>query len=225
MDLAKLRNSLIEKSYDKEKVGRFIAYLSSEKDKKDTPINKHTQAELYNLFVKYHNAGTSIDGINVVITGKNMALITYNGYKNKVLDTYPETEFDIQLMREGDEFNISKDSGKVFYNHKIANPFEDKPIIGAYVVFKNRRGQFFESLNQADFEKMKNSSRNSATWNKWESEFWLKSVLKRASKRHFADVVAKLEEIDNTDYGLEDEKADEDTQNEILKAHGVEGEK
>lgn len=222
MDLAKLKDSLIEKKYNQDKVSRFIAYCSDELSKNNNAVSKHSQGELYNLFVKYYNAGTNIDGINVVLTGKNMALITANGYKNKILSVYPKARFDIGLVREGDDFKSAKESGAIVYSHSIANPFEDKKIIGAYCVIRLNDGteaESIETLNPTDFQKMKDSSRNQSTWNKWESEFWKKSVIKRACKANFAEEVRDLDTIDNTDYGLEDEKADEETKNEILKSH------
>lgn len=217
LDLKALKQQLIDSGKDKNKVGKAIAYLSSADQ-----ATKHTQAELYGLIVKYLNAGTNLDGVNVILSGKNMGLITFHGYMNKVKVNHPEVFFDVQLVREGDKFKFAKESGKVVYNHEIANPFEDKKIVGAYCVVKlnNDSGdESLELLNAEDFQKMKSSSRNTATWNKWESEFWRKSVIKRACKVYFAEEVRDLDEIDNEDYGLEDEKASEDTKTAILAAH------
>lgn len=221
MDLAKLRDSLLDKGYDKTKVSKFVAYLAGESDKGSaSPVLKNKQGELYNMFVKYYNAGTNIDGVNVVITGNKMALITANGYRNKLKQLYPDLFLDVQLVREGDTFEFEKNDGKVSYTHKIGSPFEAKKIIGAYCVLRYGNGnELLETLNPEDFAKMKDSSRNQSTWNKWESEFWKKSVVKRASKTNFSEEVSQLDELDNTDYGLEDEKANDETKNEILKAH------
>lgn len=217
LDLKALKQQLIDNGKSPEKVSKAIAYLSSADQ-----ATKHTQSELYALVVKYLNAGTNLDGTNVILSGKNMGLITFHGYMNKVKQNHKKVFFDIQLVREGDTFNFSKESGKVAYDHKIANPFEDKKIIGAYCVVKLNNGSGDESLellNAEDFQKMKSSSRNTSTWNKWESEFWRKSVIKRACKVYFAEEVEQLNEIDNEDYGLEDEKASEDTKKAILESH------
>ena len=171
------------------------------KEPKKQPVTNNSDEQIQTLALKYWNLGLLVDGINVVITGRNMAMVTFNGYKNKVLHTYPETQFDIQLVREGDTFSVAKESGGVMYSHTIANPFEDKPIVGAYVVFKNKRGEYIETLNKTDYEKMKKASKQDYLWGQWESEFWLKSVIKRACKRHFYDVVADIDRNDNDDYG------------------------
>lgn len=220
LDLKALKDNLESKDYDKKKVNKFIAYLSGELDKQNNSVSKNTQMELYNLFAKYYNAGTNLDGVNVVLTGNKMALITANGYKNKVKAVYPDLFLDVQLVREGDSFSFEKEDGKVNYTHKVANPFEDNKIIGAYCVLRYGNGnQQLETLNPADFQKMYEASRNRPTWDKWLSEFWKKSVVKRACKANFAEEIRTLDEIDTSDYGLKDELADEDNQDEILKAH------
>ena len=217
IDLSAVKAKLIEGGQSVEKVSKAIAYLSTNDN-----AAKHTVPELYGLITKYLNAGSNLDGINVVLTGKNMGLITFHGYMNKVKSLHPEVFFDVQLVREGDEFKFAKESGSVVYTHNIGNPFKDEKIIGAYCVVKlNNDGndESLELLNAEDFQKMKGSSRNSTTWNKWESEFWRKSVIKRACKIYFAEEVAALETIDNEDFGLENTKASDGTKADILKAH------
>lgn len=208
--MADLKDTLIDKKIPEEAVNKIIAYISNakrEETKKDPakrPVSNNSADQLYSLIIKFWNMGLPVDGVNVVITGINMGMVTYHGYKNKVLATYPETQFDIQLVREGDEFRVSKESGSILYSHTIADPFATTPadIVGAYVVFKNKRGEFIETLNKADYENMKKASKQSYLWGQWESEFWLKSVIKRACKRHFFDVVAEIDKVDNDSYGL-----------------------
>lgn len=216
LDLKALKKQLIDNGKNPVKVGKAIAYLSSA-----DAATKHTQTELYSLVTKYLNAGSNLDGVNVVLTGRNMGLITFHGYMNKVKSLHPAVFFDVQLVREGDETKFAKESGSVMYTHTIGDPFNDQPIKGAYCVVKLNNGSNDESLellNKEDFEKMRASSRNSSTWNKWESEFWRKSVIKRACKVYFSEEIRELEKIDNEDYGLSlnSEKADEDTKNAIL---------
>jgi hypothetical protein len=206
-ELVKLKEKLIDKKMPEHDVNKILAYLSgainAEQYKDKKPVTSNTIDMLYTLIFKWWNQGLLIDGVNVVITGKNMAMVTFHGYKNKVLQTYPETQFDIQLVREGDEFSVSKESGAVVYQHNIGDPFTDtEPVIkGAYVVFKNKRGEFIETLNRTDYLKMKKAS-GQKTWDDWASEFWLKSVIKRACKRHFYDVVEEIDKMDNEDFGL-----------------------
>lgn len=218
VDLAILKSQLISKGYDQRKVSKSIAYLSSEIAKDKSPVHSNGQSDLYNLFVKYYNAGTNLDGTNVIVAGRNMGLITYHGYMNKVKAAHKGVFFDVQLVKKSDTFNFAKESGSVVYSHTIGAPFEDEEIVGAYCVVKLEDGnESLELLNARDYNEMKNASRSKSTWEKWPSEFWRKSVIKRACKVYFAEEVEALESIDNTDYGLEDEKASEETKNQIVE--------
>lgn len=148
----------------------------------------------------------ALDGINYTLTGNRMYMPTYKAFKNKLYMVYPDTVIDLQLIRDGDTYSFAKESGAVVYQHNIGDPFESKQrnIIGAYCVIKNKRGEFLETLNQEDYQKMRDGSKNPKLWDKWESEFWLKSVIKRACKRHFNDITAAIEEKDNEVVGLAD---------------------
>lgn len=216
VDLKVLKEQLIANGKSAEKVNKAIAYLSTA-DK----TGVHSQQELYGLVVKYLNAGTNLDGVNVVLTGKNMALITYHGYMNKIKSNHPDVFFDVQLVREGDTTSFSKESGSVVYSHKFENPFTNGKIVGAYCVVKFGDGnESLELLNDRDFLEMKNSSRNRSTWDKWESEFWRKSVIKRACKLYFTEEVKELEAIDNEDYGIvEEDSTSEDVKAAIIAAN------
>lgn len=204
-----LKDTLLDKKIPENQVTKIIAYINNakrEEAKKEPgkrPVTNNSADQLYSMIMKYWGLGLAVDGVNVVITGNSMAMVTFNGYKNRVLAVYPETEFDIQLVREGDTFKVSKESGAVIYTHEIGDPFGDKeqPIIGAYVVFKNKRGEFIETLNKTDYEKMKKASKQSYLWGEWASEFWLKSVIKRACKRHFYDIIEEIDKNDNDNYG------------------------
>lgn len=208
-DLQQLHERLTDNGYPEDSVKHFMSYVDSinyydKEGKPQTHGNNVTQ--LYKLFTKFYTIGIVIDGVNAVITGKNMVMITFHGYKNVVIHNYPEAEFDIQLVKESDDFQVAKESGAVVYSHQIGDPFSNEAIKGAYCVIKTKRGEFFESLTKEDFEKMKNSSKQSYLWNQWESEFWLKSVMKRACKRHFYDIVAEIDKQDNADFGASEDK-------------------
>lgn len=205
-------------------INKFLAYLAGEQHKERNkdyqPVTNNTDDMLYTMFVKFWHLGLVIDGVNVVITGRAMAMVTFNGYKNKVKQSYPSATFDVQLVREGDTFSVAKESGEVIYSHQIADPFNNTTINGAYAVIKIDGQDYFEALNRRDYEAMRGGSKNSGLWDKWESEFWLKSVIKRACKRHFYDIVAKIDEVDNKDYGQSDMVgASEDKKAAIVKAH------
>jgi len=216
VNLQALKDKLIESNQDANKVGKSIAYLSD--SKVNETVQKHTNQEMYSLIVKYLNVGTNLDGVNVILAGKNMGLVTYQGYMNKVKQLHPDVFFDVQLVREGDEFEVGKRSGLVEYTHKIANPFasyDDKKINGAYCVVKFDNNESIELLNERDYNEMQGASKSSYTWKKWPSEFWRKSVIKRACKVYFSEEVALLEKVDNEDHGLAE---DDDTSDNALDA-------
>ncbi len=232
IDVKSLGDKLLAKDYPEKDVKRFLAYVDNaireektkEADKRS--VTKNSTDALYSLAVKYFNMGVVIDGVNAVVSGSNMVMVTYHGYKNTVLRAYPEAEMDIQLVRQGDTFNFAKESGSVVYTHSLADPFEnaEAPIIGAYFIAKTKRGEFLETLNKTDYEKMKKGSKMSYLWDTWASEFWLKSVVKRGCKRHFYDVVAEIDKDDNEQYGIEEKvKASDDKKADIIakaKANG-----
>lgn len=185
--------------FREDEAKKVVNYFESNRDNKAIWTLNDNDSRL-DLALKYHSVGLLLDGINVVITGKGRAFITYIGYKNKVLSIYPEAEFDVQLVSEGDEFSFEKNSGEVKYHHKFNDPFGAKPIIGAYAFVKTNSGQVLEFLDRPTFEKMKKTAMMTKTWNDWESEFFLKSVIKRVCKRKFNDIVKDIEELDNNDY-------------------------
>jgi hypothetical protein len=148
-----------------------------------------------------------------------MVSYNYQAYKNRVLNVYPETKFDIQLVNEGDKFTFIKESGSVQYNHEIKNPFNKNPeIIGAYCIIKNKRGEFLETLNMTEVQKMKNVASTKNVWNNWEGEMVLKSVIKRACKRHFRDITANIDTIDNESVNLDNVNIENDIQLKIEAA-------
>jgi len=212
-----LKKKLIDAGHDEQEVGKFLAHLHDVRNA-NKPINV-TDTYAYSAYAKVTNLGIPFDGVSAVFTGQKMFMVTADGYKNRVLKTYPETEIDMQLVREGDKFQLAKESGSVVYSHTIANPFEDKEIEGAYVVMKNKRGEFIETLNKADFEKMKNASKQGYLWKTWASEFWLKSVVKRACKRHFKDIITEIDKLDNEYYGLKDQEATKEQLDDIVESH------
>lgn len=210
-------------------INKFLAYLQGERTKEaaarrkdpkaSTPVTNNTEDQLYTMAYKFWSLGLTIDGVNVVITGRGMALPTYHGFKNKVKQIYPDAVFDVQLVRGEDSFKVAKESGQVIYSHEIANPFGDDEIKGAYCVIKFGGNEYLETLNQRDYNEMKNASKRPQTWEKWPTEFWLKSVIKRACKRHFNDITVELDKLDNEMFGLADTvKAGEDKKAGIVAA-------
>lgn len=195
------------KDYPQEKVGIFIAYLQKletaiEKDGKKTNwwYSKIEKEGFANAFKKVASTGLYIDGDTITLNYRNTLVITYDyhAYMNKIKLVYPETLFDFGLVHDGDTFNMKKETGKVIYSHIIKDPFasSDK-IIGAYGVIKNSKGEFIETINLSDIEKMKNSSKMGFIWKTWYDRMVLKSVIKRICSTHFKDIIKEIDEEDN----------------------------
>jgi hypothetical protein len=220
--------TLLLKDYDQEKVNVYLGYLrqlETDKDRNKQLKNKwfgfFKASQAAALYKKVAIDNIYIDGDTVTLAnkGKVMANYNYQAYKNKLLNVYPESKFDLQIVREGDTFEFKKESGKVIYTHVFGSPFKLKDkTIGTYCIIKNNRGEFIEFLNMDEVAKMKNVAMTKNIWNTWEDEMILKSVIKRACKRHFKDVVTNMESIDNENYDLENVDLDSEVQGKIEKA-------
>ena len=199
------------KNYNPDDVAVFEAYihrLRTEKNKDGTLKNywatKTTDAKFEAMFKAVVKSGLSIDGKHITINTNGVSF-DYVAYKNKMLMVYPESLIDVQLVYEGDEYSFSKDSGKVIYSHKIANPFgstEDK-IIGAYCVIKNQRGEFLTTLSRPEIDKHRKVAKQDYIWRAWFREMAFKTVIKKAVKVHYDDLYIEMENLDNEQYDLE----------------------
>jgi len=218
MDYKKLKNNL-GNDHPAVRVDIFINYLKQLEAEKKQNDNKEwvikntwffnksfTEEVVIDLFNKVAKDNIFIDGDSITL-GNNFGKIsvTYNfqAYKNLVLNIYPESIIDIQLVYKDDDIFFKKDSGKVIYEHTITDPFAvKKEIIGAYCVIKNKRGEFLETINKDDIVKFKAVAKTKTMWNEWEGEMVKKSIIKRACKTHFKDIVQNVDEIDNENYDL-----------------------
>jgi hypothetical protein len=197
------------KDYDSVAVDiyeRYVIQLQTQKDKKKGGL-KNFWATKRNLddwvyfFKKVAKSGIYIDGENVTI-GSNGISLNYQAYKNLVLIKYPEAIFDVQLVRQDDVFSFTKKNGVVDYNHEISGPFDNKPVIGGYCIIKIRSGEFIEIMSLQDLEHVRKTARTDSIWAEWTEEMYLKTLLKRACKRHFRDVTEALDLEDNNNYDL-----------------------
>lgn len=226
MNLKHIKTEL--KEHKQQEVEVFISYIKKLQTETDSKgqlkawwITKITDADLISLYQKVSLDGLFIDGDTITLQWKGGLMVSYNyqAYKNKLLMVYPETLFDIQLVNAGDTFSFRKESGRVVYNHDLANPFEtNKDIIGAYCVIKNSRGEFLETLNLDEIQKMRNVAKTQKIWNEWTGEMILKSVIKRSCKRHFNDVTVNIDNLDNENYNLEMVSLESEIQDRVQKA-------
>lgn len=213
--------------YSVPEVDRYINYLKfleTDKDREGKPRNawfKYLKDEqAIDLYKKVSIDNLFIDGETITIQFKGKVMVSYNyqAYKNRVLNIYPESKFDIQVVYEGDEFSFRKESGSVIYSHKLVDPFNtEREIIGTYCIIKNNRGEFLETLNMTDIKKMKSVAKTQRIWDQWFSEMVLKSVIKRACKRHFKDITQNIDKIDNENYDLSKVGFDETIEKKITE--------
>lgn len=231
MDLKIIKDELVKYS-DLQEVNNYIAYLFALKNDKNRDgqlknkwVEKVGDGSYIQVFKKVSKEGLNIDGDMVTLQFRGKLLVSYNyqAYKNKVLLIYPETLFDVQTVSNLDTFSFRKNNGKVLYNHEFGDPFNtEKDIIGAYCIIKNKRGEFIEILNLEDISKMRNVAKTQYIWNEWFGEMVIKSVTKRACKRHFKDLVGEIDEIDNDNYELENVSVDHEMQTKINNCETVE---
>lgn len=204
--------------YDTEAVEIFSTYCTKlllEKDKdgklKNDWIQNLKAEKLINFFKQVAKDGLYIDGKNITIDKRGVSY-NYKAYKNMLLIKYPEGQIDHQLVYKGDVFHFSKNSGKVVYNHEIANPFDQKDddIIGGYCVIKNRRGEFITTMGKEDIEKCRKVAKTDKIWKEWYKAMCLKTVIKSACSLHFQDIFQNIIDRDN------------ETENDVNNPQGVE---
>jgi hypothetical protein len=195
-----------EKHYDAEAIDVFASYcqrLLIEKKpdgkQKNPFMNTKTAEALSKLFKRVTSEGIPFDGRHVTLISRGISY-DYVAYKNKMFLAYPESMIDMDVVKDGDTFTASKESGKVIYSHTIADAMknaDDKSITGAYCVIKNKRGEFMTTLSKEDIAKHRKVAQTDAIWKSWFKEMVLKTVLKKACKYHFEDIFEGMNEIDN----------------------------
>jgi hypothetical protein len=197
------------KKEDAEKFASYVVRLQIEKDKKTNTLKNvwmqpKGDEEMAELFRRVAKDGLVFDGVHITLQSTGVSY-DYIALKNKMLLAYPESKVDVSLVYEGDEFDVSKESGSVVYHHNIKNPLsqDGSNIIGGYCVIQNKRGDFLTLLSKEDIEKHRKVAKTDYIWREWFKEMALKTVIKKAVKQHFADIYENIEQIDNENYNLE----------------------
>ncbi len=191
-----------------EQFASYIIKLENERDSsgrlKNPWLANRTEEEMAELFRRVAEDGLVFDGKHITLQPTGISY-DYVAYKNKMLLAYPESQIDVSLVYEGDDFQVSKESGSVIYHHNIKEPFNRKEenIIGGYCVIQNRRGEFLTIMSKEDIEKHRKTAKTDYIWRQWFIEMALKTVIKKAVKQHFSDVFEKIEDTDNENYSLE----------------------
>lgn len=197
---------------NKQEVENFAAYcmrIKTEIDKKtNNPKNPFMQyktaQDLADSFKQVKNEGLIFDGDHITLQSTGISY-DYIAYKNKMLLVYPESVVDIQLVYNGDDFSVQKDTGHVMYKHVIKNPFnqKDTDLVGGYCVIKNKRGEFLTTMSKDEITKHRNVAKTDMFWQKWFKEMVLKTIMKKACKMHFDDIFSSMEEEDKANFDLE----------------------
>jgi len=177
------------------------------------------------LFKKVAIDNLFIDGDSITlqyIQGNVQPNYNYQAYKNKLLNVYPGTKFDLQVVCESDSISITKQDGLISYKHEIIDAFAStKKIIGAYCIIKNEKGDFIETINLEEIEKIRSTAKTDNIWKTWYSEMVLKSVLKRACKRHFKDIVLNMDSIDKENSDVSEELLSFEVKHEIERCSNL----
>lgn len=213
------------KEYDQNQVALYIKYvdtLKTEKDKqgkfKNYWATQKTDEFFIDCFKRIQQTGLVFDGHHITVN-TNGPSYDYVAYKNKMLLAYPESQLDVGLVYNGDEFEVKKENGHVEYKHNIKSPFGHKQadIVGGYMVVKNKRGEFFTSLSLEEINKCKSVAKTETIWNQWFAEMAQKTVIKKAVKLHFDDIFSEMEADDNKNYDLEKPQEEKDNTLKLFK--------
>ena len=147
-----------------EQFASYIIKLENERDSsgrlKNPWLANRTEEEIAELFRRVAEDGLVFDGKHITLQPTGISY-DYIAYKNKMLLAYPESQIDVSLVYEGDDFQVAKESGSVIYHHNIKEPFNRKEenIIGGYCVIKNRRGEFLTLLSREEIEKHRKTAK------------------------------------------------------------------
>ena len=84
----------------------------------------------------------------------------WRGYVAKVKEADASAEVTVGLVYKGDVFVASKDDNNAHYDHKIANPFEDRPeyITGGYCFIKTNSGSSLELMSKKELDAVRSQS-------------------------------------------------------------------
>jgi len=201
----------ILKDYPPEQVEVYVTYCDQLKKAKDkegklkNPWMKFcTEDKLADLFKRVAAQGLVFDGKHISLQNTGISY-DYVAYKHKMLLAYPESTIDLQLVYDGDEFMVQKESGRIKYEHIIQNPFNQQgsKIEGGYCIIKNNRGEFLTTMGADDIQKHRKIAKTDLFWQKWFKEMALKTLIKKACKFHFDDIFKEMEDDDEVNFNID----------------------
>ena len=215
MDYKKLRELLKDQPIDKvQKYVNYIEKLETENDRNGklkcywfNSLEKNIEKTAF-FFKQVHKEGLEIDGKHVFLKSISWQIMIdydYIAYKNKLYIVYPETEFTMGVVYEGDDFSsiYENEKIKIYHNMKSAFNHNDDNLKGTYCVIKNSRGEFISTLDRKELAKLRSIAKRDNVWANWFKQMCLKSAIKDVVKYHYNDICQGLLEEDEKQYNLE----------------------
>ncbi len=233
----KLIKKVLENANEKYpiiKIENYLNYLKkleNEKNKEGNLKNKwfsyKSEENYIDYFKKVADLKLFLDGETVFIQQRGVDF-SYHAYKNLVLQKYPDTKFEIEIVTEGDNFSFVRENNKIIAKHEFSNNIfkKDRKILGVYTIIRNKkRGEHLEVINLQELQTIKSKAKTQYVWDEWFNEMAKKSVLKRACKRYYYDIVNNLDTLDNENYNLDnitDSKENLNLKNKVENIKNIE---
>jgi len=146
-----------------------------------------------------------IDGrqhAHIVKYGNSATLqIGYRGYLAKIKEHYPDADFTVEPIWQGDVLKINDDNGYQTYTLDKAENFNDdlSKLQGILAVISysmgDRKIQKVTTMSAKEIEKVKSAAKTKFVWDAWYIEKAKAAAIKRAAKIHFAAIQGMQEII------------------------------
>lgn len=225
----KLQNTLTEQLKKEFKnnpnCDRFIKSVLIEISKTQNDPKKDltqcTPVSIYTAIKKAIDLGLGIDArqhCHLVKYGNNADLqIGYRGFIYAIKREYPDANIIVNLVREGEVFEISREGDNVNYIHNGINPFGNAKILGGYCYISytlgDRKVSKIESISEIELNKIRSKAKQDYIWKEWPEEKSKVAIVRRACKIIFAglnnNLLDKMLNVDNQGYDLEKETVPE----------------
>lgn len=120
--------------------------------------------------------------------------IGYRGYIAKIKEHYPDADFTVENIFEGDDLQIWDDNGIQNYKLTKKSAFNDDltKFKGVLVVisYTNGKGkvQKVSAIPKSEIDKFRKAAKQDFVWNSWYLEKAKAAAIKRACKVHFAAI-------------------------------------
>ena len=216
--ISKIETTLLEKlpqfyNGDANKyIKSVLLEIVKSKSDPDKDLSKCTPSSIFTAVKQAVDLGLEVDArqhCHLVKHGNSAILrIGYRGYIHKIKEHYPDANFVVGLVRDGDTFSINKTDENDSFTHKEANPFDSSlnNIIGGYCYITytlgGRKISRITTMSKSEIDKVKNVAKMKTIWNTWFEEKARVAIIRRACKLIFAGLTQKLDEFNNDEFDL-----------------------